>query len=168
MTEDLARRTAWHEAGHAVTAVAYAIPFTEVAISDAGGGYIARPSNFDMAVEWLAPEKDGAERRAEDWWLFCEAGMAANRALCAKYGLEYIYRGGFGDLESAGFVTTGLGFVSRPFHRRLKARMRQELPPLLPQIEAVAAALLERRRLTEAEVRDILAATPAAPFSDRS
>jgi hypothetical protein len=172
------RKTAYHEGGHSVVAIELKIPFTKVDIieDDTGVGHIHYKSHTDArTVDWLerriivALAGGMAERRyapASDWrWGMGHEGLERDVAL-SSYEIDnppepttfHVKTTHGSDLYDVNEWLYELGRDRDDAYRAdLEARARALVRKLWPQIQIVAAALLKRKRLTQWQVRKLMA-----------
>lgn len=153
--------TAFHESGHAVLAWHFGYAFSFVSVErdgdDLGGFMHADPDMFSFST---AREKEKTRR---DWVVISQGGLAAQR-LVDPQPTPFA---GQADDENAHDILARLGLVSpysgevelgralRPFRRRANELVRTRRS----HIEALASALVERRRMTDDDVYALLALT---------
>ena len=153
------RRTAYHEAGHAVIDVLLDIHFTWV-VARRRQGWV---NSSNPCVGWRRGDGPKAEL-AKRWALSCYAGAAAEEAL--GEGVEESYL----EWDSAEhwleqFATPrGAAFVGDETHRRqierLKVKARHLVRGHFQAVERVAAALLKLQALSLEEVISIMNGGP--------
>jgi hypothetical protein len=171
------RLTAYHEAGHAVAHIYLSVRFKRVHLCHAktGGGFLdgVRVPFFkseadrdcwfenDTIVTFAGPLAERRYAPRSNW----REGMGHDGVQKLYYGeddvvsyvrvargsdLEYIRR----NLEALGYYH---GEARGAYQSKLEARAKALVKQLWPQIQIVAAALLKRKVLSEADVRKLMA-----------
>jgi ATP-dependent Zn protease len=142
-----------HEAGHAVIAVHYRIRIDYVRIAAAGTGYV-------RAIRRAGPVKtmQGAKRE----WQLALAGACAEMQVAPR---EHVQRGVMSDMaEAVRIAFRTFGQLNPDEMRERTAAWNGEMAELVasyrPAIDAIAAVLLKRRRLSGRTVRRIVRAHP--------
>ncbi len=145
---EIERRSLYHEAGHAIVATNFDIPFNYVEISKDGRGVV------DIACGPLDEPDSCTEKEALQWQQFYAAGAAAETLLWGNHR-DYASR------------------VDQNIHARFQAQFLQGHPAnwesdiesamhLLNRddVELLANALADQRRLTEDQVYKLLGRNP--------
>lgn len=159
------RSTAVHEAGHAVIARALGIGCGEVTIIAEEGHSLGHSDILDPRFDWR--RGDGPKGAAATKFVIAlYAGAEAEQLICNS---QYI--GDSVDKERAtaclawAGVVRGAVFVGDDRFDRYEAKLRIKSASLVAKhrndIECLAAALLEREKLSGQEVDALLAASPA-------
>jgi hypothetical protein len=166
-------RAAIHEAGHGIVAIVLGVPFDSIVVyEDAGrwgGGieYEAIDDQPDAARGW-AETFDSQSALTSDDCAVIAAGVVAECLVCQTFSWHDVI-GVSGDLAS--FETHLRATYADGHARRLAMRAafqqaEDALTCARPALEAVAAQLLELRRLTYDEVRQIVWADAARTRTD--
>ncbi|HEX6815428.1 MAG TPA: hypothetical protein VF102_07140 [Gemmatimonadaceae bacterium] len=147
-------RTAWHEAGHAVAAVLYQLPFTYVTVRAFGDslGHITVP--FDQT-------RSSDVRYCEHFAVMTACGPAAEQLVSGERSQWYAV-GAAGDLRDVDAILVHLvggGSALSSAHRQVWEAAEEIVRKWEPAIARVAATLVERRTLVRATVRDVLITT---------
>jgi ATP-dependent Zn protease len=158
---------AYHEAGHAVIAVHYGFPLRHVTIipDDEHLGHVSTESP-KRQIDAYNPNSDPMriERVLRRYYQFCMAGAEAVMLVCP----EHTYSGIGADLPDANSCLRHLSADDDErdaWQRLLDIQTRNLVARYRPAIEALAAALMERKALTGKEVRAIVRAC-ARTYSD--
>jgi hypothetical protein len=141
------RRTASHEAGHAVVSVYLEVPFDYVEMGDDGTGSV-QPS-------CTADEGESFRELAAKQLIAAYAGMESQRTFHPEQPLWQIRDCAQDDRRKIRDIAAEFGFTTTEL-----SRAREQAIVLVQQlrngIEATASALLEERKLTCADVKAIL------------
>jgi ATP-dependent Zn protease len=141
------RRTASHEAGHAVVSAHLGAPFEYLSISEDGTGLV-QPSITD--------EGDGAYRElAGKHLIVAYAGVEAQRMFHPEQPLWQIVACAQDDADKVRAMTEEFGFTTAE-QSQAKEQATALVQQLRKEIQATADALLERRTLTFGEVKTLL------------
>lgn len=151
-------QVAYHEAGHAVVARWLHLKFKMVTIvpgEDSLGHLLHVPTPRSENPE-LNPWTDRMRLQMERYAMCALAGVAAQRRLRPSSVRSY-----HGSVDYANVVKRLDCFAGDDkeitlWARLLAHRVRNLIALRWPAVEAVAAALLERKRLTGDEVRDVI------------
>lgn len=152
-------QTAIHEAGHAVVGRALGVTCGDVSIDAEGDDHLGHSVMDDPRFSW--ERGDGAKRPIAD--AFCIALYAGAEAERIILGTADVGEGVDCERATACMAWAGVrgaSFVDdEAFDRneaRLRQRARQEIMRRRATIERVAAALVERRRLTNDQVTALI------------
>lgn len=152
-------RTAYHEAGHAVARHELGMAIREVSIipnvKEKRLGYVSyypQPSfqpEFDSSPKTLA--------LVQKQIMFCYAGVVAEALFCGRHD----WRGAGADMDTAedlAMCVVGENKEFEAYMRWLKIRTRNLMasPIVWVKVEAVAQTLLERKRLSGKETKQII------------
>jgi Peptidase family M41 len=152
-------QTAYHEAGHAVAAFFHDVPIRHVTIVP-GSDYLGRTTYMPRVVSALRRVLDDRgslrDRELVEHKLLSSAcGRAAARRLTGRTS----YTGAAGDFENEDEIMFGLGYEGGEiglYGRLLDSQARRFVDLRWRQVVAVAEALLERQRLDDDELAQII------------
>jgi hypothetical protein len=152
--------TAFHEAGHAVVAyrLRYA-PRSATIIAEADyAGQVAHP-NVLRGINLEIDGSDQARLRAERLIKICLAGPAAQRHHRPTSFRRWQAQSDYDLAADLALHVTGGGESATMFLRWLEVVTKDLVTGSWPQIEAVAAALMQHKRLTGTQVKAAIEAT---------
>jgi ATP-dependent Zn protease len=150
--------TAYHEAGHAVAAWLRGMKFREVSILPNASANSLGHLLHAGEPRWFHPEYDVSLRtvaRVENHILVCFAGPAAEARLRGRHN----WRGAGSDMQQAADMVSflcGSAEEEEAYLKLVRIRARGLVEAHWVKVEAIAMALMDRRRLTWVEVDTII------------
>lgn len=148
--------TAYHEAGHAVMAWLLRLPFKEVSIvPDASQEFRGRILH-EPYPKWFNPEVSSTpqvSQRTEAYIKTYFAGQIAERKLRGRAPAKSSHAGDDSGAIDFALSVAGSSEAASYFLRYLFCCARDSVFAYWPMVNAVAAALLKRKRLSEREVQ---------------
>jgi ATP-dependent Zn protease len=150
--------TAYHEAGHAVVAELYGIPFDRVTITadaDSAGHAMLRDP-----FGWVYDGDPGSDARARALIAFHLAGRAAARQYDEAGGDPASATSDLAQAYAVAADSTGGPKETGDLVKDMEQTVYEVVELNWQAIQAVAKALLARQTLTESEVTSIMAAIP--------
>jgi len=142
------RRTASHEAGHAVVSVYLEVPFDYVEMGDDGTGSVQPSCTVDAGESF--------RELAAKHLIAAYAGMESQRTFHPEQPLWQIRDCAQDDRRKIREIAAEFGFTTTELSRATEQAIVL-VQQLRNGIEATASALLEKRKLTCADVKAILA-----------
>ncbi len=166
MTKRSLAATAYHEAGHAVAARWQNVKFKEVSILPRNdtSGHVTPTS----PPRWFEPDvrsDERSHRRVEAQARVMLAGVAAE----ARFKGRHDWRGASSDLGQAVFLLhyiCGSNGELEAYVKLIRIQARGLVEAHWNEVQAVAQALLDRERLTAAEVVEIIAGLDRAKVDE--
>jgi ATP-dependent Zn protease len=158
LTPAQAAATAYHEAGHAVAALCLHLPIKHVTIvpeNDTHGHIQIRPP-FRRSDN---PEFDRSDRlrlKLETYAIFCLAGLEAQRKFRPSSARSYHWHQDYVHVLDYLDSFAEDNDEVQVWLRLLRIRARNLIATHWALVEALAAALMERKRLSGDEVRGVL------------
>jgi ATP-dependent Zn protease len=164
------RRTAYHEAGHAVANQHHDVPFRSITIrSDANSYGHVRVYAHRLTADHVYNPSPRVRDHLERLVVCLLAGREAERLVASRYnhlGAGHLRMGKYARLspgsdldqaiDYAGRVVSLEGEEGRAYFHWLTQRTRAFVTRRHDEIAAVADALIERETLTADEVRDVV------------